>query len=1166
VERKQIHRILFSLISLILFLAPASPAQIIQREPARPLEEPRIADHLRTGLREDPERNFKVWVFFTDKGTDRKEQLDLMVKEALNQLPSRSLSRREKATGEKYFSGLFDLPVSADYVRKVRAAGARERAVSRWLNAVSVRATASEIREIAKLPFVHSIRPVAGFMRTVPPPWMERHSQPQNPVRSMFQHDYGNSLPQVIQIMVPALHDMGYTGSGVLVGVLDAGFRKDHAALSGLDIVAEHDFVFDDDDTQYDPGNPEDYSDFHGTGVLSIMAGNAEGDLVGPAFGASFLLGKTEDTRSETPVEEDFWVEGIEWMESQGVDIVSSSLGYTTFDDETGYEWSDLDGNTAVTTVAADFAASLGVLVVNAGGNERQGEWGHIITPADGDSVCAVGAVDALGTIASFSSPGPSYDGRTKPEVSAMGVGNYFALNVDTVSFSNGSGTSFATPLVAGASALLAEVHPEWTAMDLLERLKSSASRSGTPDNDYGWGIINALRAADLDVPYVLLLGWTVDDDSTGESLGNGNGFPEAGETIELPLLVTNSGDTSATGLSAVLRTEDAFVTLMDSTETFPDLMPDDTTYCEDDFLFALSDSIPAPHTIFFTVLVTDSDAREWEYSFGIDTGELFRLTGEIRGPDMSPLPGAMAIVLGPIDSLGKFESALLVPANEDGQFETFLDPGFYAAQALQPGYLMNDAFLVGLPPDTSLLIQLTSPLFSLDTDSVVFHLGLEQSGSDTIRVTNAGSGSLTFSIQEANGQPLPGAALSGTLLSGEKTRAGGRREKLSANLRGRPMPEAVSRILKGIGRDTGRRAAGTLLSKGDLSEQRLPLMNAIQPADSLWNPIYGDTDQKTDMDIETFSAQFDPGENMLYLRLSGWRPWREVPGTWYGAFLIDADTNPFTGDPTFGNEYLLLRDPFQGSYIVEWSEASQDYEFLDYLSYTAIEDSLFELGVSLDMVELTGEDLELMHVSAGFLWPVGMDTLALNDALPDDGGSLFATVSIHDDDWLGVEPRWVTLSPGASAEIVVRVDVASEPPGTLRSSLLFVSNEPLSEPFGLPVIVNPPTGVEGGGSGVQLPRVYSMSQNYPNPFNPLTSIRYDVPSTNGGKAKVLLRVYDVRGRFLRTLVDAVKEPGSYSVVWDGRDERGETVSSGIYFYRMISGDFTSSRKMILIK
>jgi serine protease AprX len=214
--------------------------------------------------------------------------------------------------------------------------------------------------------------------------------------------------------------------------------------------------------------------------------------MAGPAFGADFILAKTEDDRSETPIEEDYWVAGIEWAESLGAEVVSSSLGYTDW-----YAFKDMDGKTAVTTRAAERASALGVVVVNAAGNERRNAWAHIIAPADGPSVIAVGAVDSAGTIASFSSPGPSSDGRIKPEVCAWGVSNLVAANRTDGGdvYTRGSGTSYATPLVAGVAALLLEAHRDWTPAQVRAALTGTATNAAKPNNDYGWGIVNAAAA-----------------------------------------------------------------------------------------------------------------------------------------------------------------------------------------------------------------------------------------------------------------------------------------------------------------------------------------------------------------------------------------------------------------------------------------------------------------------------------------------------------------------------------------------------------------------------------------------------------------------------------------------------------------------------------------------
>ncbi|GAF80334.1 unnamed protein product, partial [marine sediment metagenome] len=225
--------------------------------------------------------------------------------------------------------------------------------------------------------------------------------------------------------------------------------------------------------------------------------------LIGPAFKADFLLAKTEMLIEEIDLEEDNYVRALEWGEALGADIASSSLGYTDW-----YTWQDMDGNTAVTTKAVDIAASLGMLCVTAVGNENGAyKWNHIIAPADADSVISVGAVDDTSGIASFSSRGPSYDGRIKPEVCALGVSTACASG-NGVSYTHLDGTSLSTPLVAGAAAVLLSANPSWTPMMVREALMKTASQSNTPDNDYGYGIIDIWEAINIDT--LLLDGKTI--------------------------------------------------------------------------------------------------------------------------------------------------------------------------------------------------------------------------------------------------------------------------------------------------------------------------------------------------------------------------------------------------------------------------------------------------------------------------------------------------------------------------------------------------------------------------------------------------------------------------------------------------------------------------------
>jgi len=256
-----------------------------------------------------------------------------------------------------------------------------------------------------------------------------------------------------IQILnIPPIHDYGYDGSGVLIAVFDTGFNTDHPAFDKIQILDAYDFVEEDADPYlFGP-------DAHGTQVLSVLGGYFPGELIGPAHGSSFLLARTENTASETPAEEDNWIAAMEWADSLGADIISASLNYLDFDGTANdYPYSALDGNTATITQAANIAASRGILVVNSIGNEGPAD-SSLWTPADSPHVLSVGAVTPSREIASFSGRGPTADGRTKPDVVAMGTSVYMMLNDDR--FRTGQGTSYSTPQIAGLAALLLQSHP----------------------------------------------------------------------------------------------------------------------------------------------------------------------------------------------------------------------------------------------------------------------------------------------------------------------------------------------------------------------------------------------------------------------------------------------------------------------------------------------------------------------------------------------------------------------------------------------------------------------------------------------------------------------------------------------------------------------------------
>lgn len=453
--------------------------------------------------------NVKAWVLFdpADKGLTSTRGYAAAMRELATTYSPRAIQRRQL---RRTLPGLFDihdLPVSQQYVDQVRATGAELRVVSKWLNGVSVLASREQLERIDELPFVKIIQPVRRGKKIEPVDVEPLQRDPIGGRRAPAGSRgwYGESEEQLTQINLISLHDSGFTSNGVYVGVLDTGFQRSHDAFNEvghiLTVEAEWDFVNDDPDTAFEEGDPESQHS-HGTKILGVLGAYKPDFLVGGAYNASFILCKTEDITQEEPVEEDWYVAGLEFIEANGGDMATSSLGYIDW-----YTQEDLDGMTAVTTVAVNIATGNGVHCCTAAGNygyDSDPETSSLIAPADALKVITCGAVDSGGVIASFSSDGPTADGRVKPEVLARGIDTRTVSSSSDTDYVGASGTSLSTPLVACAVACLTQAHPDWTVERMRTYLMQTADYyvvNGTYDPMYvrGYGIVDAAATADGD-------------------------------------------------------------------------------------------------------------------------------------------------------------------------------------------------------------------------------------------------------------------------------------------------------------------------------------------------------------------------------------------------------------------------------------------------------------------------------------------------------------------------------------------------------------------------------------------------------------------------------------------------------------------------------------------
>ncbi|MDO5974995.1 S8 family serine peptidase [Flavivirga jejuensis] len=426
-----------------------------------------------------------AWVYLKDK-----QNVTSSIANPISILTQKAIDRKN---AHNVLIDARDVPVNESYISQLKGAiGISVMAKSKWLNAVHVRGSETDINNLSTTySFIDSIDFADKSLNTLKFTKQKSKSKLEN-VFTVFE--YGDAANQIEMIHGDELHLADYTGTGITVAVIDAGFPNVNTMSSfqrlrdAGNILDDYDFVNRDDDVYTNATSS------HGTWVLSTMAGYIEGDYVGTAPDASYYLFVTEDALSENPVEESYWVEAAERADSLGVDVINTSLGYTTYDNANySYTTADMDGDTAFITRGANIAFEKGMLLVNSAGNSGNKSWGIVGAPADAAGVFSIGAVQANGTYAAFSSKGNSTQPTQKPDVVAQGQASYVIGTNDVIGTVNG--TSFSSPIMAGGMVCLWQALPNKTNAEIMQLVRESASQYSSPDYFLGYGIPNLQTA-----------------------------------------------------------------------------------------------------------------------------------------------------------------------------------------------------------------------------------------------------------------------------------------------------------------------------------------------------------------------------------------------------------------------------------------------------------------------------------------------------------------------------------------------------------------------------------------------------------------------------------------------------------------------------------------------
>jgi len=427
----------------------------------------------------------QAWVFFKEKPNSSTR-----IASPKDFLSEKSILRKQKYN---IIIDSKDLPIEIDYINRIKSQlDINYLAMSKWFNACYVEGEITDIEALLDLDIIEDIYFMNKELNSSTSEKKIHLSEnlENNKIEITSISPYGQTEIQTTQIKLNSLHNTNFTGEGITIAIMDNGFSNVDS-INAFDRAREKKLLHNGYDFEDKTNNIYAYTGgSHGTTVLSTMLGFIEDSFIGTAIDAQYYLFRTEVDTSESPKEEAYWIAAAEMADSLGVDIINTSLGYSTFDDpKYNYTTADMDGKTTFISRAATIALQKGMLTINSAGNSGNNTWKIINAPADSPDVLSVGAIDTNGSLASFSSIGPTADGRIKPDIVALGSPSVI-IN-ETGNISSASGTSFSSPIIAGATACFWQSMPNKTAKQIMDLIKLSSSLANNPNNNLGYGIPN---------------------------------------------------------------------------------------------------------------------------------------------------------------------------------------------------------------------------------------------------------------------------------------------------------------------------------------------------------------------------------------------------------------------------------------------------------------------------------------------------------------------------------------------------------------------------------------------------------------------------------------------------------------------------------------------------